>query len=720
MALRSAVEAELDRPGVTLPRNAIVGFYSLARDAEEAGNFEACEYWAGRALAIWEKYEKRRQQMTEPGSHALIREMEKQWISIWIAFGRARFGRGDISGAREAFAHARQTSKWIRDEDSLSLLMMNEAQLLDAEGGSVENRLELIRRAWSLAARNGFAQVMTDAANAEANSLAKIGEYDSALEAVERAERAVQWSGRLILRLAPQMCRANLTARRGRPDVAAEVFSQAIGQAASDPVVEAHMRLLASVELAGHAAVHAQALDHVDRVLAAMAEGLIPHDGTRLRLPSHAKIKELRTWVTDTAPSHRPACLVLQDGVSPNEHDLRTELLRAEFARDAATVPDILLRLASGRYSVAIAKPRRMVDLAEAALQAAKRADHRLARLRALHLVTIARDLSGDFQGALEAGRELLEADPPADEKLRIAVSLSLGFVLTKVGRAEEGARLLRKVVDYHRDAGNIDEHARALITLANTLVVAGDRAGAQEILDQGAKVVEATGDPLAIAKHNEMLASLRINRSDPRPAPPPLFVDGEANLTLEQVRQLRCRCESALQKCDIAALALGSGHTRAAVELILEAQAVFFRDCDAHGGARCFHLLADAAQLDGRWDSACDFTRHALTLEDDVQDVPGQIGSYAALALQFLELEQLDDAESAAKECLARAGPRDISRFTVIARYVLAEAHRRAGRSRDARREAQLTHNELQGTRDVPSGSSLRLWLEHRLSAWS
>ena len=67
MALRSAVEAELDRPGVTLPRNAIVGFYSLARNAEEAGNFEACEYWAGRGLAIWEKYEKRRQQMTEPG-----------------------------------------------------------------------------------------------------------------------------------------------------------------------------------------------------------------------------------------------------------------------------------------------------------------------------------------------------------------------------------------------------------------------------------------------------------------------------------------------------------------------------------------------------------------------------------------------------------------------------------------------------------------------------
>ena len=57
--------------------------------------------------------------------------MEKQWISIWIAFGRARFGRGDISGAREAFAHARQTSEAIRDEDSLSLLMMNEAQLLE-------------------------------------------------------------------------------------------------------------------------------------------------------------------------------------------------------------------------------------------------------------------------------------------------------------------------------------------------------------------------------------------------------------------------------------------------------------------------------------------------------------------------------------------------------------------------------------------------------------
>jgi hypothetical protein len=212
--------------------------------------------------------------------------------------------------------------------------------------------------------------------------------------------------------------------------------------------------------------------------------------------------------------------------------------------------------------------------------------------------------------------------------------------------------------------------------------------ARAHEILDQGAKVVEATGDPLAIAKHNEMLASLRINRSDRIPRLRALFVDGEANLTPEQVRRLRCRCESAQQKCDIAALALGSGHTRAAVELIIEAQAVFFRDGDAHGRARCFHLLADAAQLDGRWDSACDFTRHALTLEDDVQDVPGQMGSYTALALQFLELEQLDDAESAAKECLARAGPSTLDYSDCAVRA--AEAHRRAGRSpQDVRGQA-------------------------------
>jgi hypothetical protein len=35
----------------------------------------------------------------------------------------------------------------------------------------------------------------------------------------------------------------------------------------------------------------------------------------------------------------------------------------------------------------------------------------------------------------------------------------------------------------------------------------------------------------------------------------------------------------------------------------------------------------ADAAQVDGRWDGALDFTRHALKIE---QDLPGQIASYA------------------------------------------------------------------------------------------
>ena len=181
---------------------------------------------------------------------------------------------------------------------------------------------------------------------------------------------------------------------------------------------------------------------------------------------------------------------------------------------------------------------------------------------------------------------------------------------------------------------------------------------------------------------------------------------------------QLRHKSESAAEQCDIAAMALGSGHTRAAVDLVLDAQASFHQDSDTQGLARCFHLLADVAAIGGRWDNAADFTRHALTLEDEIEDAAGQISSYAALSLQFIEVGQVNFAGGAATQCLARAGPGYSSRFTVIARYVLAEAHKREGRSRHARREAELARKELSTVGDLPSGSALRLWLEQRLAA--
>lgn len=105
------------------------------------------------------------------------------------------------------------------------------------------------------------------------------------------------------------------------------------------------------------------------------------------------------------------------------------------------------------------------------------------------------------------------------------------------------------------------------------------------------------------------------------------------------------------------------------------------------------------------------------MKLEEDIEDVSRQITSYAALALQFVEVGQLDGAEWAATQCLARAGQSDSSRFTVSARCALAEAHRRAGRVQHARREAELARNELQAARDLLSGSALRQWLEQRLT---
>jgi hypothetical protein len=256
-------------------------------------------------------------------------------------------------------------------------------------------------------------------------------------------------------------------------------------------------------------------------------------------------------------------------------------------------------------------------------------------------------------------------------------------------------------------------------MALADTLASAGDRAGALAVLEQGGREIEATGDELAIGKSDAMRASLSADRGSRRPSPT-LFGGRETAVTAEEIERLRRQSESPEESCDIAALALGGGLVHAAIDLVLEAQTSFHRGQDALGLARCFHLLADAAQLEGRWDNALDFTRHALALEEDVQDEQGQIGSYGALALQFVEVGRFDGAESAATACLTRAGRAGGSRFTVIARYALAEVHRRAGKTRRSREEARLARQEMDDSSDLPPRSMLRRWLEQRLKAFT
>ena len=50
--LRAALAADLERRGGTLPLNAILAFNTLARGAEEAGDYESTAHWARRALAM--------------------------------------------------------------------------------------------------------------------------------------------------------------------------------------------------------------------------------------------------------------------------------------------------------------------------------------------------------------------------------------------------------------------------------------------------------------------------------------------------------------------------------------------------------------------------------------------------------------------------------------------------------------------------------------------
>jgi tetratricopeptide (TPR) repeat protein len=713
-ALRAALAADLEGRE-TLPVNAIVVFNGLAAAADQVGDYAAQERWAGRALSMWAEFERRRRISVEPVGTAGMRGMTRQEITAWIQIGRARAGRGETRGAREAFARARQAAEEIHDTEVLARLLASEAQLLSRDASSVEGQIELLRRASILGAASGSAQVMTEAALMEGYALATIGEYDSALAALERAQRTVRWSGSLLSRLSPDLLRAELAARRGRADEAAQLFESAIARAADDPVLAARIRMVAVSVLSNHPSTSASALAHVDQVLAEMDQGRIPRLGPSL-LPSEDEAKKIRKAVLELVACAKPYLPTLPPGVPERERELREILLHAEFERNPATIASALHDLTNRRYDAA--RPRRMLDLAEAAVSAAELSGNRELLHSTLCLVGMARDLSGDLQGAIAVSRAILEADPPVEEARRMTASQTLAVVLAKIGRVSEAVTLLLEVVAYREREGDVAEHTRSIIALADTLARGGDRAGARVALEQGAAVIERSGERLAIAKRDDMLASLSQQERGWQMPPPLLFADSNVHVALEQIEPLLRKSESPQERCDIAALTLASGHTCVATDIVLQAQADFQTDSDARGVARCFHLLADAAQVGGRWDSAADLTTYALKLEQDLEDVPGQIASYGALALQSIAVERFDRAEWAATECLKRADPNNCMRFTIIARCALAEARLRVDPGRDARRVVERMRQQLAAAHDVPS--ELRAWLGERLARLS
>lgn len=463
--------------------------------------------------------------------------------------------------------------------------------------------------------------------------------------------------------------------------------------------------------LVNHPSTHAKALAAVDQVLADMAEGRIPKDGSNALLASEDKARAIQEEVLGIVAAAETFVPSLPSGVPETERELRAYLLRAEYANDASIVAGVLRNLANARYDAA--RPRRMLDLAEGAAHVAKRSHSREDHHKALHLLGIARDLSGDFHGAIAACRELLDASPPADEIYRIAASQSLAHVLAKIGQVFEARALMHDVVTYRAKGGEIAEHTRSIIAFADTLARGGDAAGARAVLEEGTGVIERSGDRLAIAKRDEMLASLREQERERLTPAPLLFVDSDVRVTIEQLAELRRKSETPQEPCDIAVLALASGHFGAAVDIVFQAQALFHQKDDPQGLARCFHLLADAAQADGRWDGALDFTRHALAIEQDLEEVPGQIASYAALSLQSIVVARFDQAAWAGAECLKLARADEHIRLTTIAKCSFAEAQWRRSPSPHARQAVDNAREELRVARGLPP--LLRSWLEQR-----
>jgi len=720
-ALRAAIADELDRAQArgSVPLTALLAYNTLALAANDAGDYIAGERWSRRALGLWAAAQDKARTLTEPISPAGMRQLNRQFIVMCLAMSRALGGQAKFDEAREALEKGKRAALEVGDANLISSAVIQETTLqapVNADVADIDARLERIRQTWSLASKSGAAVEIAQAADIEAHLLMTIGEYDAALAAVVRAERGGRWSGFGLTQLLTSVLPADIAARRGRDDEAMELFERAIAAATSDPVLCARLIIGFVSTASARPALRLRLREQLDRVITFMDSGRLVADGTNPLFPSRNKLIAWQSELQDATASFQPEYVDLRHGVAARELELRRHLLAAEFQGDSHAAARILVTLANGRYDPA--KPRRMADLAGAARIVAERAGDDESRVKALYLSGVASDLSGDLDGAITSMRLLLDANPPAEEALQMSASSTLGIALGRMRRSADAEPLLRASAAYHAKTHNIPDQVRSIVALADVLASSAPER-ARALLEETRDLVDATGDPIAIGKRDAMLASIRRALGRPRGAGwPALFARPQASAALERIEQLRPLCESASEQCDLAELALQSGHAGPAVTLLLDAQRAFRFDNDVAGIARCFHLLADAAQIDGRWDSAADHTRLALQIHVEMKDMPAQTRSVATLAFQFAVVERADLALTGATQALEHDQPGPVSRFTVVALYALAEAHRLSGHRWRARRQAKIARMSLDAAPDMAPGSPLRVWLEEQFTS--
>ena len=547
--------------------------------------------------------------------------------------------------------------------DLLSLILLNRAILAAEERRPAEEILVGFRRALRQAGSSGNAQVLGEAGLGEAEQLMKMGEYWSAVDALQRAEAYIRLKGSAAFRGKAIMIRAELELRRGHLDRAGQILDDAIKENGIDRDADlTNLLLVFRVALLGFApamkAKTEQILEHLVQVSGIDA----------------SMLEELRSSVG----SGRPELNVYLEGLAEDQGRLRSILVEAGYRGEWVPETKALEQLV---YLYPDA-PQRMLDLSRAYHAAALNAGDMSDAAHALYLVGAALRASGHPEHAEEnftAALRIREISVPT----QLAIHLHRYRALSLDGEPEAAEKHLRRAINVCLGAGDGPAIERAAADLvehflrhhdpANACTVLRDMAGDERMDPEQRVRFQRWSNTLLQGRQAEDERGSRDGARAPDTRDLEL-----ADLLDPEALEARAREAHEAERPAVARTAA------------LQAQGLYQTRGEPAGSLRCARLLADIAAAEGEWSEAL---LHAQALQADalkIGDTSLQIEAWSRIAVYRLHSGDLVQAESAATACDLLASERPIDESLAYAWHVLAQIRIRRHNDPEARAAAQ------------------------------
>lgn len=664
----------------------------IALDCMNRGRHDEAITWIERLFLFFDAM---RQRMTEEGHEepALAKTERLQNLSgVWNNLGVCFRLSGKLEEASRALQEAMKLSQEIGYTRHMGTIVFNQALIADAKNRPDPDVLDMLALARSWASLSGDVTTNIEASLEFASKLAESGEYDAAIACLDATEPLLGILGvpKYALQLAVQ--RADLRVRRGDETGALRMMMTAAdAQPEGSPLHRAANWQL--VQMLMHSASHrAEMVARLDALLEY-------NDETICGVPETETLAKLRNGLRDDATNIPPLFLPeltpdSEVGGKLSDDELRRRLIYVEYTGDVDRIPAYLNELAFRQYN----RPRHLKRLANATIQASRRAENSEFLANGLNLLGVACDLLGELDESVTAYQAALEIEPPERQANAMA---NLALVRSRTVNLDSARELFDDCITELDRRGQIDQATRSRMCLAERLADEGEldeaiRIGEKSLGDARKMANEAATRTLSglVAKWTaaRTAVSKAAGPDSTTTAPAAVTINGR-QLTREELETWRATASEAPDLANLAIAEIDLGDEKEALEHLIEARRLYEKAGDTQGLSRCCNNMASLFVAREQWNQAIDWSQRALRLRQECMAWPGVVLTLANLTSYCSAAMRWREAIDFAEQCTAHEGTVTAPRQFATAWTNRARAHGALGEIPEARRA--LKHAE-------------------------